>query len=300
MSIFRKSPDFWSKALLALLLLLAPAATPLHAQIRGGPADLGTGPDSAEETPKSLREVGFDQNLDAPLPLDLVFQDETGRAVTLGDYFGEGKTPVILSLVYYECPMLCPMTLQGLASSLKALEWSAGEDFQVVLVSIDPGEGLEAAAKAEVLAVSRYGRAGTEDGWHFLTGSEAAIERLAEAVGFRYVYDEERDEYAHAAGLVMATPSGHISRYFFGIETPAKDLKLGLMETADGRIGSLADQLLLYCFHYDAEVGRYAWSERALMALRIGAGLTILLLGGFIFLSLRRERKHRRAQPRTA
>ncbi len=219
--------------------------------------------------------------------------------MTLGDYFGEGKTPVLLSLVYYECPMLCPMTLQGLASSLKALEWSAGEDFQVVLVSIDPDEGPEAAAKAKALAVSRYGRTGGGDGWHFLTGSEAAIERLADSVGFRYVYDPERDEYAHAAGLVMVTPEGRVSRYFFGIETPAKDLKLGLLETADGGIGSLADKLLLYCFHYDAEVGRYAWSERALLALRIGAGLTILLLGGFIFLSLRRERKHRRAEPRT-
>ena len=212
--------------LLALLVLLAAPAA--WAQGRTGLAEPGVAPDSAEETPEKLRQVGFDQNLGAPLPLDAAFVDETGRQVRLGDYFG--KKPVMLSLVYYGCPMLCPMTLNGLTSSLKALTWNVGDEFEVVVVSIDPEETPEDAAEAKLQATSRYGRTGTEAGWHFLTGDEADIERLADAVGFRYQYDPERDEYGHAAGLTMITPEGYVSRYFFGTDHPAKDLRLGLVE----------------------------------------------------------------------
>jgi protein SCO1/2 len=282
------------------LALAAAVAGPLAGQTAGrsGPGELGLAPDSAEDTPQVLSDVGFDQRLGEPLPLDLVLTDETGQPVRLGDFFGD--RPVLLSLVYYECPMLCPMTLSGLASSLKALEWSADREFEVVVVSIDPAEGPEEARKAKALAVHRYGRAGTEEGWHFLTGDGAAIERLAAAVGFRYRYEPERDEFAHAAGLVLATPAGAVARYFFGIEYPAKDLKLGLVEAADGEIGSLVDQLLLYCFHYDPQIGRYVWSQRAILAMRIAAVGTLLAIGSFILLALRQEKRKTPPSTRTA
>lgn len=284
--------------LLALLVLLT---TPAWAQGggRSALADPDAAPDSAQETPDSLRQVGFDQNLGEQLPLDAAFVDETGQEVRLGDYFG-GEKPVLLSMVYYGCPMLCPMTLNGLTSSLKALEWNVGDEFEVVVVSIDPAEGPDAAAEAKLQATSRYGRSGTETGWHFLTGDEADVRRLADAVGFRYQYDPERDEYAHAAGLTMVTPGGEVSRYFFGIEYPPKDLKLGLVETASGDIGSLVEQLLLYCFHYDPAIGSYEWSERAMTALRIAAVLTLLGLAGGILWMLRQEKRHDSSQPRTA
>lgn len=258
------------------------------------PADLTP----AETTPAPLREVGFDQRLGEAVPLDLPFTDAEGRSVVLGDFLGD--RPVVLSLVYFECPMLCPMTLSGLASSLKALEFDVGDTYEVVVVSFNPGEGPELASKAKLDAVHRYGRQGTEAGWHFLTGGEEAVRRLTEAVGFRYTYDTVKQEYAHAAGVVVLTPSGRIARYFFGIEYPARDLKLGLMEAAEQKIGSPVDQLLLYCFHYDPETGQYAWSGRAIAALRVAALMTILALGSFVFLMLRQERgKDHRSETRT-
>lgn len=246
----------------------------------------------AAATPAALRDVGFDQRLGETVPLDLPFTDAAGRPVVLGNYFGQ--RPVILSLVYFECPMLCPMTLAGLTSSLKPLELDAGDVFDVVVVSFNPAEGSELAAKAKLDAVHRYGRAGAEAGWHFLTGGEDAIRRLTDAVGFRYTWDPERQEFAHAAGVVVLTPSGRIARYFFGIEYPARDLKLGLMEAAEQRIGSPVDQLLLYCFHYDPETGQYAWSGTAIAALRVAALATLLALGSFVFLMVRQERRKSR------
>lgn len=284
--------------LLTLFALLALLAAPAGwAQGRTGLAEPGVAPDSAEETPEKLRRVGFDQNLGRPLPLDAAFVDEEGREVRLSDYFG--KKPVMLSMVYYGCPMLCPMTLNGLTSSLKALTWNVGDEFEVVVVSIDPEETPEDAAEAKLQATSRYGRTGTEAGWHFLTGDEADVRRLADAVGFRYQYDPERDEYGHAAGLTMITPEGFVSRYFFGIEYPPKDLKLGLVETASGEVGSLVEQLLLYCFHYDPAIGSYEWSARVMTALKIAAVLTVLGMIGGILWMLRLEKRHR-SQPRTA
>lgn len=245
----------------------------------------------SQESPQALREVGFDQRMGEKVPLDLTFRDARGQEVRLGELFGE--RPVVLSLVYFSCPMLCPMTLNGLAASLKALTFDVGEGYDVVVVSFNPEEGTEQAAEARQRAIHRYGRAGTEDGWHFLTGDPEAIAALTESVGFRYTYDEDRGEYAHGAGLVALTPEGEIARYFFGIEYPPKDLKLGLVEAGEGRIGSAVDQLVLYCFQYDPETGQYVWSAWTFIALRVGAVATLLALVGFVSLMLWQERKRR-------
>lgn len=280
--------------LLVLSVLAQLPAVPAQAQagsefFRGEVAPAPT----PEESPEPLRDVGFDQRMGEPLPLDLTFRDAEGRSVRLGDYFGD--RPVMLSLVYFSCPMLCPMTLNGLTASLKALTFDVGEGYEVVVVSFNPQEGPEEAADAKRQAIHRYGRAGTEDGWHFLTGEAEALAELTEAVGFRYSYDEERGEFAHGAGLVALTPDGEISRYFFGIEYPPKDLKLGLVEAGEGTIGSAVDQLVLYCFQYDPATGQYTWSGWIFLALRIAAVVTLLALVGFIVVMLRRERKSRPA-----
>jgi protein SCO1/2 len=253
---------------------------------------------AAKESPPELRDVGFDQRMGETVPLDLTFRDAEGRQVRLGDFFGE--RPVVLSLVYFSCPMLCPMTLQGLASSLKALSFDIGEGYEVVVVSFNPEEDPEMAAEAKQRAIHRYGRAGTEKGWHFLTGDAEAIAALTDAVGFRYTYDADRGEYAHGAGLVALTPEGEIARYFFGIEFPPKDLKLGLVEAGEGRIGSAVDQLVLYCFHYDPATGQYYWSAWTYTALKVTGAVTVLALVGFIVLMLRRERQGHLHDPRTA
>lgn len=286
-------------ALLALLLVtLVAAAPPAAAQSTPKAVDTTS---QAEGLPSELSDVGFDQRLGDRVPLDLTFTDSEGETVRLGDYFEEGR-PVILSLVYYECPMLCDLTLNGLAQSLKPLRFTMGDDFEVVTVSFDPGEDAAVAADARSRYVPRYGRDEAWEGWHFLTGEEEPIRRLAESVGFRYSYDPQTDEYAHAAGVVMLTEEGTISRYFFGTDHPAKDLRLGLVETADGAIGTPVDQVLLYCYSYDPQLGRY--SAAAWNLIRAGAALTVLLLVGFIVIMLRRERRQRAesadAQPRTA
>lgn len=276
---------------LSLAALLAGPAGPAAAQQR--PPDGVVYNTQAAELPEELKEIGFDQRLGEDVPLDLTFRDSNGDRVRLGDYFAAGR-PVVLSLVYYECPMLCDLTLSGLAQSLRPLELVIGEDFEVVTVSFDPGEGPEVAAAARQRYVPRYGRETAWDGWHFLTGDDAEIRRLADAVGFRYTYDPETDEYAHAAGLVMLTPGGEVSRYFFGTDHPAKDLRLGLVETADDRIGSAIDQILLYCYHYDPTLGRY--SAATLNLVRAAGAVTVLLIVGFIVVMLRRERRQARQQ----
>lgn len=282
-------------ALVALLALAAPAWAQRAAPIQR-PAPEAT----AAGLPEELTDVGFDQRLGERVPLDLVFRQADGSQVVLGELVDD--RPVILSLVYYECPMLCDLTLSGLAQSLKALDMSAGDEFDVVTVSFDPGEGPEVAARARGRYLPRYGRAEAAEGWHFLTGGEAEIRRLADAVGFRYVYDAENDEYAHAAGIVMLTPGGEISRYFFGTDHPAKDLRLGLVESGEGTIGTAVDQILLYCFHYDPVLGRY--SAATMNLVRAGGVVTVLALVLFIVVMLRRERRrdapHGDAPARTA
>ncbi|HEX2164744.1 MAG TPA: SCO family protein, partial [Thermoanaerobaculia bacterium] len=245
---------------------------------------------TASGLPEPLREVGFDQRLGEAVPLDLVFRDASGSSVRLGDFF-DGR-PVALALVYYDCPMLCPLTMSGLARSLKPLEITAGEEFELVTVSFDPRETAATARAARDRYLPLYGRQGAADGWHFLTGDAPEIARLADAVGFRYTFDEERGEYAHAAGLVVLTPEGRIARYFFGTDHSARDLRLAFVEASAGTIGNAIDQVLLYCFHYDPATGRYSAATWNLV--RAGAALTVLALAGFIVVMLRRERRARR------
>jgi protein SCO1/2 len=237
-----------------------------------------------------FRDVAFDQRLNERLPLDAEFVDEAGRPVRLGQYFGQ--RPVILALVYYECPMLCTIVLNGLLRSLKTLSFDAGKEFDVVAVSFDPGEGPALAAAKKVQYVDGYGRPGTASGWHFLTGSEASIQRLVQAVGFRYAYDAEKDEYAHVGGIVVLTPEGRIAQYFYGIEYPPKHLRLGLVEASSGKIGSAVDQLLLMCYRYDPASGRY--SVVIMNVVRLASVTTVVLLGIFVLAMLRRERRRLR------
>ena len=234
----------------------------------------------------ALEGVRFEQRLGDDLPLDLAFRDEQGRAVRLGDFFS-GR-PVLLSLGYYRCPMLCPMVRDGLVRSIKPLSFSAGREFEVVVVSIDPDEGPDDARSRRDESLSRYDREGTEGGWHFLTGSPESIARLSDAVGFRYSRDEKTGQFAHAAGVVIATPGGEISRYLFGAEFSPRDVRLALVEASESRIGGLTDQLLLFCFHYDPTAGRY--TAVALRSLRIAGVLTVVAIAGFIGLSFWRER----------
>jgi protein SCO1/2 len=250
---------------------------------------------AAGERPGVLREVGIDQRLNHQAPLDLPFRDEEGRAVRLGDYFG--RRPVILALVYYECPMLCTQVLNGLVGALGVLSFDAGREFDVVAVSFDPGEGPALARAKKHAYLERYRRPGAERGWHFLTGGQPAIAELTRAVGFRYVYDETLDQFAHGAAVIVLTPSGTIARYFYGIEYAPRDLRLGLVEASANRIGSIADQVLLLCYHYDPAAGRYGFI--ALGLVRIGGVLTVAALVLFVLLERRRDRLNVRLKPDT-
>jgi protein SCO1/2 len=242
---------------------------------------------AAPPPPPPTRDVGFDQKLGGQVPLDVVFRDEAGHDVRLAQYFG--KRPVILQLVYFECPMLCGMAIEGLLRSLRALSWDAGREFDVLTVSFDPREGPELASAKKKSVLGMYGRPGAGEGWHFLTGSEASIKALTGAVGFRYVWDATQKQFAHATGVVILTPGGKISRYFFGIEYPTKDLRLGLIDSGGEKIGTLTDQILLMCYHYDPHAGRYTPTVTRL--LKVFAALTLVALVSFIALMLRSERR---------
>ena len=254
------------------------AQTPLPQQRPGEPT---------AAKPGILSKIGIDQRLNHHVPLDLPFVDENGREVRLGDYFG--KRPVLLALVYYECPMLCTQVLNGVTGALKVLNFDVGREFDVVAVSINPKEGPGLAAQKKQAYVDRYGRPHTAAGWHFLTGREENIRRLAEAVGFRYVYDEEIKQYAHGAGIELLTPKGVIARYFYGIEFSPRDIRLGVIEASEERIGSPIDNALLLCYHYDPTTGTYG--PKVLGLVKIGAIATIAGFGTFLFVSIRRERR---------
>ncbi|MGH9631846.1 MAG: SCO family protein [Bryobacteraceae bacterium] len=241
--------------------------------------------------PKELEQVGIDQKLNQQLPLDLVFRDESGREVKLGDYFGRRK-PIVLSLVYYKCPMLCTMVLNGMLRSMRAVSFNAGEEYEVVTVSIDPREKPSLAAASKRTYMKRYRRDGAEKGWHFLTGDEESISKLAEAVGFRYTFDPETNQFAHASGIMVATPKGRLSRYLYGVEYAPRDLRLGLIEASEEKIGSPVDQLLLYCFHYDPAVGKYGLIIQNV--IRLGGMLTVAGLVTLL-LVLNRQSRHRKA-----
>ncbi len=266
---------------LSLVLILVPLLLPAQSsrQTPGGQTEI-------------LKQVAFEQKLNAQLPLDLKFREETGREVRLGDYFT--NKPVIVVPVYYECPMLCNLTMSSLVKTLKTLgSMNPGKDFQVVMFSFDPRETPQLAAEKKHAYLKRYDRPGTENGWTFLTGQEAPVRALTEAMGFRYVYDPSIQQYAHAAGFVVATPQGKISRYLFGIEYGARDLRLGLLESGNGKIGDPVGQLLLLCFHYDPASGKYTMN--VLTAVRIAGLLTLGAMGAFLIVSFRRERRRKSA-----
>ena len=240
-----------------------------------------------------VNQVGFDQRLGERLPLWLRFRDDSGRDRTLGELFGQ--RPVIVAPVYYRCPMLCNQVLSGLTRSLKPLSLGAGKDFDVIAVSIDPSETPDLAAKKKLNYLKRYDRPGSESGWHFLTGAEPSIAELTRAIGFRYTYNPRTKLYAHAAGVIVATPDGRISRYFFGIDYPAKDLQAEIERARAGRIGSPIGRLLLLCYDYDAATGKYTLS--ILRLTRILGMATVAALGGFLFVMFRRERRQQRWAP---
>ena len=246
--------------------------------------------------PAALRDVAFDQKLDSQVPLDLSFVDERGNAVQLSEYVRH--KPVILNFVYYKCQDLCPLLLDGVVRTLRALSFDIGNQFDVLTVSIDPHDvpSLAAAKKKDI--ISRYGRPGGEAGWHFLTGDEASIQKLAQAVGFHYTYNPQNGEFAHATGIVLLTPEGKTARYFYGIDFSPRDLRLGLIEAAAAKIATPIDQLLLFCYHYDPVTGKYGLMITNI--IRLAGAVTALIVGGFIFLMLRRERGYRRHGEETA
>jgi protein SCO1 len=268
----------------AILSLLAVVLVVMHCTPAG--ADHG----AAHQLPPMLRDVGFEQRLGESIAFDVVFRDEIGNSVRLGDYFG--SKPVVLTLAYYECPMLCGLVRDGLAQSLRALAFDIGEQFVVITVSIDPRETPAHAAAKKVQALHSYARPGAAEGWHFLTGEEASIRQLTQAVGFRYAYDAVNGQFAHAAGLVVLTAQGKIARYLYGLEFAPKDVRLALIEAAAGQIGSPIDQLLLFCYQYDPATGQYGLV--IMNVLRLAGLTTVVALGGFMIVMFRSER-HRMA-----
>jgi protein SCO1/2 len=233
-----------------------------------------------------LLNVGFEPPLNGQIPLDLAFRDEAGRDVRLGDYFGQ-KKPVLLALVYYGCPMLCNQVEQGVVGSLKMLSFNAGQEYDVVFVSFDPRESPDMAAQKRQSALEHYGRPETVAGWHFLTGSKESIESITKAANFRYSFDAKSGIFAHASGIMLLTPDGHISRYFYGVEYPSRDVRLGLVDASAGKIGNPIDHLLLYCFQYDPSAARY--STTILRIVRLGGIVTIVALGAGILIFRRRD-----------
>jgi protein SCO1/2 len=264
---------------------LAPAA---YAQ-PGVPAGYGDpkrpGTLSTDTLPQ-LENVSFKQRLNEMLPLDASFADETGRRVLLGEYF-VGRKPVLLAFVYYECPMLCTQVMNGLSSALKVMPFEAGEDYEVVLVSFDPRDTPATAAGKERAHLEYWSAEKDAGSWHLLTGDEATIRRVTSAAGFSYRWDERTGQFAHVSGILAVTPEGRLSRYFYGVEYSPKELRLALVESGEGRIGSVIDELLLYCFHYDPESGRYGLMVMNLV--RLGGVMTVLAIAGYIVVMRRRE-----------
>ena len=246
---------------------------------------LAQAPGQSLEPPR----IAIAQKLNNQVPLDLQFRDETGKVVRLRDYFNNGR-PKLLNFVYYRCPMLCPMVLEGTTISLTHLKFDIGKDFDVITVSIDPRDKAATAMEAKRKYIRHYGRLDAAQGWHFLTAHETAIKKLTEATGFQYSYDSRTDQFAHGAALMVLTPDGRLSRYFYGFEYKPRDLRLALVEASNGKVGNATDQFLLLCFHYDPVTGKY--SRNALMFARAGGVTTLLALGGFIFVMFRKERIH--------
>lgn len=249
---------------------------------------------TADGLPQALEEIGIEQKLGEQLPLDTEFKDEHGNIVKIGDYFNKGK-PIVLAFVYYECPMLCNEVLNGLSGTLRGISFDAGKEFDVVALSFDTRENdiPELGKNKKAAYMERYGRPGTEDGWHFLTGKQESIDAVAKAAGFNYRWDEQSGQFAHAGGIMVVTPDGRMSKYFYGIDYAAKDLKFGIMESAENKVGDPVDRLLLYCFHYDPATGQYGLA--IMRVVRIAAVFTILGMAFFGFVFWRRGRNKQAA-----
>ncbi len=242
--------------------------------------------DVVNQRPSILDQVGLDQHLNQQVPLNLAFNDEDGKAVQLQQYFG--AKPVILIMVYYQCPMLCTQVLNGFSGAMNGIvRFNIGREFNVVTVSIDPRDTAQDAAAAKKSYLKRYRRPGAEQGWHFLTGKKDQIDALAQAVGFRYAWDPEIKQYAHASGIMILTPDGRVAQYYYGIEYAPRDIQLGLIEASKGKIGNVVDQVLLYCYHYDPRQGKYG--AAIFNVLRLSALATVLMLGGFMVIMFRRD-----------
>lgn len=249
-------------------------------------AELGQTP--SNQKPAILDNVGIDQHLNGQIPLDLNFVDDHGQPVLLRQYFGQ--KPAIMTMVYFQCPMLCSQVLSGLTFTLNGMQgFNVGREFNVITVSFDPRDTPQAAMDNKERYLRRYRRADSDQGWHFLTGKKEQIDALAQALGFHYAWDEENQQFAHASGIMLLTPDGHIAQYYYGIDFPPNDVHLGLVEASKGKIGNIVDQLLLYCYHYDPRQGKYGVA--IFNVLRISALTMVLLLGGFVFWMLRRERR---------
>lgn len=239
-----------------------------------------------------LEGVGITEHLDAQLPLDAAFKDETGKDVLLGDYF-DGKRPVILNLIYFNCPMLCSLVVNGMVDGLKELDWGAGQEFDILTVSFNPLETPTLAKLKQQNYIKYYARPSAQSGWHFLTGSQESITRLTQTVGFEYKWDEQHQQFAHAAAIFMISPEGHVTRYLYGVQFKPKDLKLALIEASKGKLGSTLDRVMFYCYHYDTAAGTYA--PVAMNIMRLGGALTVALLAivlGALWANERRKRRH--------
>jgi protein SCO1/2 len=268
----------WASALVAASLTFTTAAW----------AEKVQAPDRTEAKPKRLEGVDVTEHLGERAPETLAFQDHNGKTVTLADYLHAG-VPVVLTFNYSNCPMLCSLQLNGFVESLKQLDFTAGKEFRIVTVSLDPKETQESAHRFRARYLSQYNRPGSEAGWSFLTGSEQNVRALAKAVGFSYNYNEARGEYVHPAAITLLSPEGKIARYLYGLEYPEKTLRLGLVEASEGRVGTSLDRLILYCFHYDSSEGRYA--PIAARIMQLGGAVTVVLLAGFLTILIRRDRK---------
>jgi protein SCO1/2 len=283
-ALFRARPRALAAALVVLSLSAGAAANPVPDSERL---------DRTEALPERLRGIDVREQLNAAVPKTARFMDEGGRPVQLGDYF-DGKHPVVLTLNYSRCPMLCSLELNGLVTALKQVDWSAGKEFKILTVVLDPTEKPEQAAQSKARYLRQYDRAGAEAGWHFLTTTnDSTIHKVADSVGFTYGFNEKRNEYIHPAAVILVSPDGHVARYLYGIEYHPKTVRLSLLDVSDGKIGSSMDQLILYCFHYDEKEGKYAPMAMNIMRVASGAGATALggMLTSFWIVESRRKKK---------
>jgi protein SCO1 len=239
-------------------------------------------------TPVPLQNVDVEQMLGAQVPLNAPFKNERGETVRISDLLKD--KPAILTLVYYECPMLCTQVLNGVVTSLRPINFTPGKEFNIITISFDPGETTDLASAKKAAYLQQYGRSGAEQGWHFLTGSQESIAQLTSSVGFKYSYDAKIDQFAHASVIMVLTPEGRVSRYFYGIEYPSRDVRWALVDASEKKIGTIADKILLYCFHYDPKLGKY--SAQVVNLIRIGGVLTVLVLGGFVLKMRRKDKNH--------